>query len=440
MTGYIKNRIKKILPQGETSSHLIKTSFVYGFIAISLIVIKVLIARLYGQAELGIFTYFFSLADITFLFTSFGFAEALAKIISEDNKKTKLALRAYFPFISLSTAVFTVIALITTNMLKLNPSISFFNWAFVIYIAVFTLFYTAYSLLRGFKKFVAASFYSLVSRLIFIAVIVFAFLSSLQFYWVLIGMSVGVAAAAIFALPAIKKNLVMNVHAHSEGHPLEHPLHLFLSKDFLYLAFSLFIAQVGFYSLRDTSEIIIGRLLGFDSLGFYSAHTSVVNVIRLIAYVFPVIIMPMAVSNKYKLKEVTKKILAILIPFSLVVLIACYFLVPIFYGEQYTNFLLPLFLVVSSALLVLYSCYNSIFIGENKFSRFYFKIVSIDMLLSLVTNVLLNVILIYKMGLIGAPIATMITITLKIALNLFAINKLRKEQSNENNQINGTIK
>lgn len=413
------NKLKKLLPQGETSSHLLKTSVVYGFIAISLIVIKILIARLYGQAELGIFTYFFSLVDITFLFTSFGFAEALAKIISEDKGKAKPALKSYFPFISLSTAIFTVIALIITNTLKLNPNLSFFNLAFVIYIIIYTIFYTAYSLLRGFKKFVAASFYSLLSRLIFILVIVVAFLSLLKFHWILIGMSLGVLIAAIFALPTIKKILSANMQKEVSSKS---------SKDFLYLAFSLFIVQVGFYSLRDTSEIIIGRLLSFDSLGFYSAHTSIVNVIRLIAYVFPVIIMPMAVTNKYKLKEVTKKVLAILIPFSFLVLIACYFLVPVFYGEEYKNFSLPFFLVASSTLLVLYSCYNSIFIGENKFSRFYFKIIGIDLLLSLAVNVLLNILFISKWGLIGAPIATAITIFFKIVLNLFAINWLRKEQ------------
>ena len=59
----INSKIREILSKfvsGETSKHLIKTYFVYGFIALSLIIIKVLIARLFGQEELGIFTYFFS--------------------------------------------------------------------------------------------------------------------------------------------------------------------------------------------------------------------------------------------------------------------------------------------------------------------------------------------------------------------------------------------
>ena len=55
-----KEKIKNYLFSGRTIPHLIKTFTIYALIALSIILTKVLIARLYGQEELGIFSYFFA--------------------------------------------------------------------------------------------------------------------------------------------------------------------------------------------------------------------------------------------------------------------------------------------------------------------------------------------------------------------------------------------
>ena len=405
------NFLKKKL--GETSTHLFKTFFVYGFIALTMIVIKVLIARFYGQEELGIFTYFFSLVSLVFLFTSFGFPEAITQTIIKEPSKLKSVLKLYWPLITLSTVIFTVLTVAITTFTGLNPQINYFWLAVVGYIIIYTLFYTTYSILRGFKKFVDASLFSLVNRIFFIAFIVLAFLLSVSFVGVLLSMSLALVIATLFSLPKIKK-LKNNFVVKTELKP------------FLYLSFSLFLMQVGFYSLRFLSEIVIGYLVDFNSLGLYSAYSSVTNVIRLVAYVFPVVVLPMAVVNKYKIKQSLKKIILILLPFSLIVLVATFVLVPLLYGQEYTNFYLPFFLVLSSTLLVVYSYFNSVFVGENKFSKFYLKILGIDFFLSLIVNTLLNIWLISEFGIVGAPIATTITIIFKILLNSYALKKLRR--------------
>ena len=405
------NFLKKKL--GETSTHLFKTFFVYGFIALTMIVIKVLIARFYGQEELGIFTYFFSLVSLVFLFTSFGFPEAITQTIIKEPSKLKSVLKLYWPLITLSTVIFTVLTVAITTFTGLNPQINYFWLAVVGYIIIYTLFYTTYSILRGFKKFVDASLFSLVNRIFFIAFIVLAFLLSVSFVGVLLSMSLALVIATLFSLPKIKK-LKNNFLVKTELKP------------FLYLSFSLFLMQVGFYSLRFLSEIVIGYLVDFNSLGLYSAYSSVTNVIRLVAYVFPVVVLPMAVVNKYKIKQSLKKIILILLPFSLIVLVATFVLVPLLYGQEYTNFYLPFFLVLSSTLLVVYSYFNSVFVGENKFSKFYLKILGIDFFLSLIVNTLLNIWLISEFGIVGAPIATTITIIFKILLNSYALKKLRR--------------
>jgi O-antigen/teichoic acid export membrane protein len=412
MIPYLKKLKNKL---GETSTHLFKTFFVYGFIALTMIIIKVLIARLYGQEELGIFTYFFSLVSFIFLFTSFGLPEAITQTIVKEPSKLKSVLKYFFPLVLLTTAFFTTLTLIITYFTNLNPSIPYFGIAFVVYLIFYTLFHTTYSILRGFKKFVDASIYSLISRIFFIAFIITAFLLSMKFIYVLLGLSLALLIATIFSLPKIKKLIVKE----------ETEIYF---KKFIYLSFSLFLMQVGFYSLRFLSEIIIGYLVDFNSLGLYSAYGSITNVIRLVASVFPVVVLPMAVINKYKLKDSLKKILKILIPFSFVVLVLTYFLVPILYGPQYKTTYLPIALVISSTLLVIYAYINSVFVGENKFSKFYLKIIGFDFFLSLIINTALNIYFILKIGLIGAPIATAITIILKIILNSYGIKKLREKK------------
>jgi len=153
---------------GETSTHLIKTFFVYGFFTLAVLISRVLIARLYGQENLGIFTYFFSLVSLVFLFTSFGLPEAITQTIVKEPAKLKRVLKYYLPLIILTTFIFTTLATMVTSYFDLNPKVPYFSIAVIVYLIIYTFYYTIYSILRGFKKFVAASFYSLIGRALWI--------------------------------------------------------------------------------------------------------------------------------------------------------------------------------------------------------------------------------------------------------------------------------
>jgi O-antigen/teichoic acid export membrane protein len=133
----------------------------------------------------------------------------------------------------------------------------------------------------------------------------------------------------------------------------------------------------------------------------------------------------MAAVSNYKIKKSLFKILIVIIPFAIFVLAASYVIVPLLYGANYKDLYLPIALVISSTLLVIYSYFNSIFVGENEPNKKYLTIISIDFFLSLILNTFLNILFIKKYGIIGAPIATSIVIVLKILLNMYAIKKLR---------------
>ena len=133
----------------------------------------------------------------------------------------------------------------------------------------------------------------------------------------------------------------------------------------------------------------------------------------------------MAAVSKYKIKQSLTRILKLLLPFSVLILVLTYIAIPIIYGSQYADKWLPIALVISSTLMVIYSYFNSILVGENKFSKQYFKLVFIDFLITLMVNTGLTILFVKWWGILGAPIATTLTVLLKIALNVYGISKLR---------------
>ncbi len=418
-------KVYSLFNHGETSGHLIKTFILYGLIALSIIVTKVLIARLYGQMELGIFSYFFSLVTVAFLFTSLGFPEAITQIIVKNQAKMKDALKKALIFISVITVVVLFVLLEMKSVFATEGLEDNFVW----YIVVYTFFYLTYSLLRGFKKFTECSVYSLVNRVVFIGCVILFAILSINFNLLLMSMSFALLVAGVIAIPTIRR--VWKSTAQTEK--VE-------TRELFNLAISLFLMQTGFYLLRETDTLLIPYLAGFQQQAIYSAQSSISNIIRLVAYVFPVVVLPMAVVSKYKLRQSLLRILKLLLPFSALILVLTYITIPILYGPQYADRWLPVVLVVSSTLLVIYSYFNSILVGENKFSSFYFKIILVDFLITLLVNTGLTIFLVLRWGIVGAPIATGITVLLKIGLNGWGIKRLRGKSEEEEQEVGRQVK
>lgn len=414
MNNDLMTKIKGVL-HGETTSHLVKTYFVYGFIALSLIIIKVLITRLYGLDEMGIFTYFFSLVSLVFLFSSFGLPEALTQTIIKNPAQLKKTLQYALLLLVPFTIITIILTIGITSFTKLNPNIPYFNTAVAVYIIMYTLHYITYCFLRGQKKFSTASLFSLAGRILFIGLIMLLYLINAPFIYILFSFGFSVFVIGALAWPQISKSLRK---LGNKTVPVE-------LKSFLILAFSLFLMQVSFYSLKFVDALAIKYLTDFTSLGIYSAYGSIANGLRMVAYVFPVVVLPMAAVSTYKLQKSFWRILLLLLPLTALTFFVSYLFVPILYGTE-RLFILPMILVLSSSLLVLYSYFNSVFVGENSLTAFYLKILGIDFVLSLVVNTVLTIAFVSKWGIVGAPIALSITVIIKIFLNIYGIIKLRR--------------
>ncbi len=188
---------------GETSKHLLATFIVYGFISLSIIVLRVLIARLFGQEELGVFTYFFNLVGFVFVFSSFGAADALAKVIAKETGALKSALRLSMVIMLPATIVSILIVFIVNYYF--NPGIPGVNLAVVLYIILYSLFFLVYSIYRGHKRFVFGSSLSLLYRVLLIITVFVMFAYRVPFVNFLYVMGLLLIVPVVFVMPSIVK-------------------------------------------------------------------------------------------------------------------------------------------------------------------------------------------------------------------------------------------
>ena len=412
----VKNFVQKAV-SGTTSKHLLKTYFVYVFVALLMVATKVVIARFYGQEELGVYSYFFAIGSFLFLWTSFEFGEALTQLIVKGKHDLKQSFWQSVKLGLLTTIVAIEILYLLNRQFELFANYPFIFWSLILFIVSYSAYYLLYSVLRGDKQFAKSSSYSLVWRTLFVIGILFFALFGLPFWQVLIFLSVCILIAAVSMLPSFLK-LWNRVDGAVKS--------VVSSSELWKLAFALFLVQVGFYSLRTIDIYVLEMLLSFSEVGYYSAYASLTNVIRLLAYVFPVVVLPMAAVSNYKIRKSLSRLLMFVIPFAALVLVGTVIFVPLFYGPEYANgFWLSFALVMSASILLLYSYSSSIFAGENDVSSKYLWVLGIDFLLSIVGNAALNYWLIGSYGIIGAPIATGIVVFVKLLFLLGAIKWFR---------------
>ena len=317
----VKNFVQKAV-SGTTSKHLLKTYFVYVFVALLMVATKVVIARFYGQEELGVYSYFFAIGSFLFLWTSFEFGEALTQLIVKGKHDLKQSFWQSVKLGLLTTIVAIGILYLLNRQFELFANYPFIFWSLILFIVSYSAYYLLYSVLRGDKQFAKSSSYSLVWRTLFVIGILFFALFGLPFWQVLIFLSVCILIAAVSMLPSFLK-LWNRVDGAVKS--------VVSSSELWKLAFALFLVQVGFYSLRTIDIYVLEMLLSFSEVGYYSAYASLTNVIRLLAYVFPVVVLPMAAVSNYKIRKSLSRLLMFVIPFAALVLVGTVIFVPLFW-------------------------------------------------------------------------------------------------------------
>jgi O-antigen/teichoic acid export membrane protein len=396
--------ITKIL--GKTSK-ILSEVFMINVLIVSIgLLTNILIARWFGQENFGIFMYFFSLTNLIYLFASFGFANYIAKL-RQDELGKKL-----FAKIILITLITTLIVSILVSIAGQNitPPIKFWFWLVFLYAFGITFFNIVGGAIRRLEKFRLAIYFSLLNRIVLLTLIVIS--AILQNFWfVLLSMSIAILSLVLIELPKLKL-VKTNTNIRTT---------LFRTVPFL-------LALLSMQALYHIDRVSINYLLSFTQLGYFSGYSNFINILRIGAFTIPFVMITKSSRQKYNLQKSLRKISFLLIPIALGIGLTTPYIVPFLFGPAFmiVNYPLIWMMILASSLLVIYSLVNAIYLGSGISTHRMTHILLFDAGLSVVLNLVLNILLISKYGLVGAPLATAITLFVKIVLNATAINSANK--------------
>lgn len=396
---------------GKTIKELSKVYVVNFLIVVFGFLANILIARFFGVGNLGAYSYFFSLVSLLSVLGLFGLHDAIAKLIAEKKEASKDLFWKSLIALPLTLISSWVILWFINKFVPSVPIDYFKGWVFA-YIFINCIYYLGLGVLRGFKKFTTASLFSLYPRIIFIFFILFAEGFG-QFDWLILG---GMSWSLLILYPLLfgKIKLIGSKKISFQN--------LWFTGQVLWLT------NLGMLALIHLDKLVLGGLVSLNELGQYTAYSNTVNLLRLGAFVLPIVLVPMAATKKYKIKKSFKKLILLLIPSGLIMGALSFWLVPFLFGSETknVNILLPWLMVLSSCLMVIYSYFNSLYVGEGKSNTKQLRVIIIDFILSIPINMWLIIYLVKSLGLIGAPLALSIVLILKIFLNVYFLKDLRK--------------
>lgn len=174
----------------------------------------------------------------------------------------------------------------------------------------------------------------------------------------------------------------------------------------------MFASVAGFIYLR-IDQVMVGKLMGIREVGFYAVAVRLVEVWYFLPAIICGSLFP-AIINAKKTNEVIyhkrlKALYLLMVGISIAIAIPTTILAPwitsTFFGQEYMQSTIILQIYVWSSIgLFLGTAITQYFLSENKtMATFYFNF------LSMLANVILNLILIPRIGLIGAAVATLIS-------------------------------
>jgi O-antigen/teichoic acid export membrane protein len=387
--------------------------------------LRVVLGRELGASGLGLYTLVFTIYMFGMQFAAFGIGAALTKYVAEHNEN----LNKIEEFVSsgvigsfISGLTFGIILYLSSNAIAIN----FFHCSEMAHLLKITAFCfpfialqkTILGTLNGLRK---MNYFALVNIVQNVSVFALSVVLVLLFEMNVTGAVFG------FVLPTI----VMG------------PLALVFIKDFFKVPSKLFntvlreLSWFGFYVVLVTSmsmvytqidTLLIGHFMNEVEVGYYAVAVVLIQGITLLPGAIQRVTTPAIASyygkNEYEnIRKLIKKTMAktflITIFFSLLLAIFGKFLIGFLFTEEFLFAYPPLLI-----LLIGYSVsgtYNSI--GGAFTSVGKLKTVFILSIFSVVSNTILNLVLIPKYGIIGAASATSFSLTLSVMICMGFLRK-----------------
>ncbi|MFA5054965.1 MAG: flippase [Dehalococcoidia bacterium] len=199
------------------------------------------------------------------------------------------------------------------------------------------------------------------------------------------------------------------------------------TRQLLQYSLPLFVISIGFLIATEIDTVMIGILSTDYEVGIYAVAKQIIIKLPHIALVISLGTMPLFAKlnqdNKEYLKALFYRLLKIntVIFGSIIILIlaAGWYFIPLIFGAEYKDSVLPLVILIPYLIIYSYSIFLSSFLDYRGKARKR----AINLIIALLLNLGLNLVLIPRYGAVGAAIATSVSYFPYLVLNWLEVRK-----------------
>ncbi|MAG38007.1 hypothetical protein CMI45_01300 [Candidatus Pacearchaeota archaeon] len=395
---------------------------------------KIIIARGFGPSEYGLFTLALIVTSIFVSFASLGLSDGLLRHISlyknKDMKKAKYLLKLTFHINLFSGVIAGVLMFLLAETIAINffhdPELVIFLKAFSFAVPIAIIGGLFLTVLRSFEKIAMYTFINSVFqngiRILVIGTLLFIGLTRSA---IITSYLVAVIAFAIMAYIASRKEVLKVLKSKN----LEKGKKKLRNQYFSYSWPIVFLGIIGgiFYWV---DSFVIGFFMSSADVGFYGIAFTIVSLYGIAPELFMQLFFPLVVREYSKKrmrvvqevsKQVSKWIFALNLPLFVMIFIFPGAIINVLFGEAFIQGynslrILAVGGIVSSIFMILSTNLLSMK-GKT-------KLMLMNVLVISVINLIMNIILVPRFGIVGAAFATSSTWVLLSLVLLFEVKSL----------------
>lgn len=397
-----------------------------------LFALHVMLARLLGAEQYGIYVYVWTWVNILAILCLLGFQISLVRFIAEYNIKQQWGLlrgilrkskQFVLGFSILVSAVGTAVIWFLGDKIS-NEFVITFYIAFCV-LPVFVFARLREASLRALKHAVQSVLLLQIVRPILMGMGLIAFLllaeNSLTARYAMISNFTAVIAALLIGTLLLHRFLPESVGQTSPE---------FANKQWLNVSLPLLLIAGMSILLRRTDIVMLGALKGSEQAGIYSAASKVSNLVVFALVAFNAILTPI-VSELYYTKQGKKlqkiitlsarSVFTVTLGISIVLFFSGKFLLNLF-GQDFAIAYTSLFVLLMGNIVCSLAGPVSLLMTMTGYQKLAGKLI----LFSVIINVILNFFLIPSMGLLGAAISTALALSFKnIIMAVYVCKKMK---------------
>jgi O-antigen/teichoic acid export membrane protein len=380
-----------------------------------------LIARWLGADNIGIYTFAISLTTILSVFIDFG----LSPVLIRESSKFKEKANEYLNYTNTAKLILALLsylaAIIIVNLLH-KPAIT----QIMVYLAglimvmdSFTL--SFWAIFRAYQNLKYEAISIIINQVIIVAIGLLGVLLKFPLYIIVIALLCGSTFSCLYSLILLKSKLNFKFKLQWQNEILKT-----LFK--IALPFALAGVFTRVYSYLD--QVLLSVLIGDQSLGWYSIAYKATYALQFVPAAFAAAIFP-AMSHYYlnakdKLQSVFEKSMYFLILISVPLAFGTISLADKIILSLYTSEYQPSILTLQIFILAVIPIFLSYPVGSILNSCDKQAINTMNLGITMILNIILNIILIPRYHHYGAALAALISLTAMFILNLLWIPKIIK--------------